>query len=361
MILISLLGIHDSSIYPILVEFKDKIKKHIIIHDDSKYETNMIKKVLASQEKFKEFYNLDFKTYSIKIDEDSYDSIISCYEEIVKISNNDFLNIYFNATDGLVSSTIILSDKLLDKGANFIAYDIFDNGYNIVTKNSMQKKQISQNKDILTHFILKGYELLSMGNKVEAHSRKNIVMNICNNLEEYQKFAALMQHKTFDEIDGFYGIKKALEKLDKLNDRMFIQGTIFEEYIYWLIVDNFDFDHVMFNVKVEFAPALQNEFDILMMKDNHLHVIECKLRKSVPGEDYVYKLDSVIDYLDDDGRGMILVIGDENKRVTNFGNVKTSFTNGTKARARSSEILIHHSKTFDKNQFLKDVKKHFLS
>ena len=58
---------------------------------------------------------------------------------------------------------------------------------------------------------------------------------------------------------------------------------------------------------------------------------------------------------------MILVIGDENKRVTNFGNVKTSFTNGTKARARSSEILIHHSKTFDKNQFLKDVKKHFLS
>ena len=44
MILISLLGIHDSSIYPILVEFKDKIKKHIIIHDDSKYETNMIKK-----------------------------------------------------------------------------------------------------------------------------------------------------------------------------------------------------------------------------------------------------------------------------------------------------------------------------
>lgn len=211
MILISLLGIHDSSIYPILVEFKDKIKKHIIIHDDSKYETNMIKKVLASQEKFKEFYNLDFKTYSIKIDEDSYDSIISCYEEIVKISNNDFLNVYFNATDGLVSSTIILSDKLLDKGANFIAYDIFDNGYNIVTKNSMQKKQISQNKDILTHFILKGYELLSMGNKVEAHSRKNIVMNICNNLEEYQKFAALMQHKTFDEIDGFYGIKKLLK------------------------------------------------------------------------------------------------------------------------------------------------------
>ncbi|PWE20001.1 hypothetical protein DF188_08795 [Aliarcobacter skirrowii] len=360
MTLISLYGIHDSSIYPILVEFKDRIKNHIIIHDDSKYERNMIKKVLASQDKFKEFYNLDFKTVSIQIDEDSYESILYCYEEILKISNNDYSNIYFNGTDGLVSSTIILSDKLLDKGSNFIAYDIFDNGYNIVTKNSMNKKNITKNKDILTHFILKGYELLSMGNKIEAFKRKNIVMNICKDLEKYQEFASMIQHKNFDEIEGYSEIKNQLEKLDKLNDKMFIQGTIFEEYIYWLIVDNFDFDHIMFNVKVQFAPLLQNEFDILMMKDNHLHVIECKLRKFVPGEDYVYKLDSVIDYLDDDGKGMILVVGAENKRTTNFGNIKTSFSNGTKARAKTSEILIHHTKTFDKNQFLKDIKNHFL-
>jgi hypothetical protein len=44
----------------------------------------MIKKVLSSQEKFKDFYSLDFKAYSIKIDEDSYDSILHCYEEILK-------------------------------------------------------------------------------------------------------------------------------------------------------------------------------------------------------------------------------------------------------------------------------------
>ena len=76
MILISLLGIHDSSIYPILVEFKDKIKKHIIIHDDSKYETTMMKKVLNSQEKFKEFYNLDFNRISADIPEYKFSFII---------------------------------------------------------------------------------------------------------------------------------------------------------------------------------------------------------------------------------------------------------------------------------------------
>ncbi|MGJ0344777.1 DUF1887 family CARF protein [Aliarcobacter cryaerophilus] len=361
MILISLLGIHDSSIYPILFEFKEKISKHIIIHDDSKYETNMIKKVLTSQEKFKDFYSLDFKTYSIKIDEDSYDSINSCYEEILKISNKNFEDIYFNATDGLVSSTLIFSSRLLEKGSKFIAYDIFDNGYNIVTKNSMQNKIISKNKDIYTHFMLKGYELLSIGSKIEAYKRKDIVMKICEDLTIYQEFAFFVQNRRYDEIDGFYEIKNLLEKIDKLNDRMFIQGTIFEEYIYWLVVDNFDFDHVMFNVKVEFKPQFQNEFDVLMIKDNHLHVIECKLRKFLEGEEYVYKLDSVIDYLDDDGKGMILVVGAENKRTTNFGNVKKSFTNGAKARAKASEILIHHSKEFDKNQFLKDIKSHFLS
>ena len=50
-----------------------------------------------------------------------------------------------------------------------------------------------------------------------------------------------------------------------------------------------------------------------------------------------------------------------NSGVTQCGNVKTSFTNGTKARAKRSEILIHHSKTFDKTKFLQDVRNHFLS
>ncbi|OCL85431.1 Card1-like endonuclease domain-containing protein [Arcobacter porcinus] len=361
MVLVSLLGIHDSSIYPILMEYKDKISKHIIIHDDSRYETNMLLKVLEAQNKFKEFYSIDYQINTIKIDEDCYDSIIKCYEKIVSLANNDFENIYFNATDGLVSSTIILSDKLLNKGAKFFAYDIFDNGYNIVTKNSLEKKHIKNNKDILTHFILKGYEMLSMGSKIEAYGRKDIVMEICEDLDKYQDFAFSVQNRNYYDIDGFTEIKSLLKQIDKIEDTMYIQGTLFEEYIYWLIVDNFDFDHVMFNVKVEFRPMLQNEFDILMMKDNHLHVIECKLRKSIPGEDYVYKLDSLIDYLDDDGKGMILLVGAENERVTNQGKTKKSFTQGTKIRAKNAQIKLHHAKSFDKNSFLEDIRKHFLN
>lgn len=360
MILISLLGKFDSSIFPIFFEHRNIINKHIIIHDDSKYETAKTNRLLEAQKNFKQFYSLDYEIISIKIDEDSYLDILSCYEKIIKLSDNKFENIYFNGTGGLVSSTIILSNKLLDKGAFFIAYDIFDNGYNIVSKNSMEKRNIKENKDIYTHFLLKGYDLLSSGNKIEAFKRKDIVLKLCEDLETFQNFASQIQNQKYDKIAGYTNIKDLLFKIDKLDDTMFIQGTIFEEYIYWLIEDNFDFDQVMFNVKVEFAPAFMNEFDILMIKDNHLHVIECKLRKAVLGEHYVYKLDSVIDYLDDDGKGMIVVIGGENHQVTTAGNSKVSFTNGTISRANNSNIKIHHSKTFDKQSFLNDIKKHFL-
>lgn len=260
MILISLLGKYDSSIFPILFEFKTQIKTHIIIHDDSRYETKKVKKIIDSQEKFKDFFSLDYKSYSIKIDEDSYVDIINCYEQICKLTNNDFSNIYFNGTGGLASSTIILSNKLLDKGSYFIAYDIFDNGYNIVSKDSMEKRKIKENKDIYTHFLLKGYELLSSGSKIEAYRRKDIVLKLCEDLETLQNFATQIQNKNSNQINGYTKIKDLLFKIDKLDDKMFIQGTIFEEFIYWLIEDNFDFDQVMFNAKVEFAPAFRNIF-----------------------------------------------------------------------------------------------------
>ena len=361
MILISILGIHDSSIFPILFQFKDNINTHIIIHDDSKYEKSMIKKVLDSEQRFKKFYSLNYQTLSIQIDEDSYDSIISCYKKIEIYSNNDFKNIYFNATDGLVSSSIILSDKLLDKGASIIAYDIFDNGFNLVTKTSMEKRKITQNIDIKTHLMLKGYKIAFSGAKLEAIKRKKQVFEICENIDILHAFANQIQNQKVEDVDGFDKLKKLISQIGKNDDKSFIQGGIFEEYIYWLIEDNFEFDQVMFNVKVEFEENLFNEFDVLMIKDNHLHVIECKLKKFLEGENYVYKLDSVIDYLDDDGKGMILVIGGENEKITNNGNLLKVFSKGAKARARSADIMIHHAKTFDKQIFLENIRKHFLN
>lgn len=361
MILISSLGKFDSSIFPLLYEYKGKLSQHIIIHDDSKYESSKTLKFIAAQNQFKNFYDLNFETKSIKIDEDSHESLLEAFEKIKVISNDKFENVYFNGTGGLASTAVILSQEILKRNGKFLAYDIFDNGFNIVTQNSLEKKQINKNQDIFTHLILKGYKLTSKGNKIEAFRRKNEVLQICKDIEELKEFTTALHGKKIDDIIGFERIQNLLKSIDKFDDISFIQGTIFEEYIYWLIEDNFDFDQVMFNVKIEFNENLFNEFDVLMIKNNHLHTIECKLRNSISGENVIYKIDSIIDYLDDDGKAMILAIGGENERFTKNGTVKKQFTNGSLKRAENSNIKVHQSKYFDKQKFLDDVSKHFLN
>lgn len=360
MILISILGKFDSSVFPILYEFKNDIKKHIIIHDDSKFETRKSNKFLKTQKLFKKNYDLNYETLSLKIDEDSYVSLNDCYEKIKYLVQKNFKRVYFNGTGGLASTTVVLSPRLLENGATFVAYDIFDNGYNLVTKNSMRQKNIINSIDIYTHLLLKGYTLLSSGKKIAANSRKMVIYKLCENLEYLRNFATKLHNQKAEDIQGYDDIKEYLRQINKINDVSFVQGTIFEEYIFWLIVDNFDFDDVRFNVKINFADGVSNEFDILMIKDNHLHAIECKLRSSINGEAYVYKMDSIIDYIDDDGKAMIIAIGGENVKTTKYGNKKVQFSNGALKRAEESKIKIHQYRYFDKGKFLVDIEKHFL-
>lgn len=218
---------------------------------------------------------------------------------------------------------------------------------------------IKKNQDIYSHLLLKGYKIITSGKKIDAFKRKESILEICENLEKLKQFATMLHKYSSKNIVGFDKIKEHLKKIEKIDDISFIQGAIFEEYIYWLIEDNFDFDQVMFNVKIEFGENLYNEFDILMINDNHLHTIECKLRTSISGENVLYKIDSIIDYLDDDGKAMVLAIGGDNQRITNKKNIKKQFTDGTLKRAKYSNIKVHQSKIFNKEKFLIDVKEHF--
>ena len=135
---------------------------------------------------------------------------------------------------------------------------------------------------------------------------------------------------------------------------------MFEEYIYHLIVDNFDFDDVMTGALVEIDEGIRNEFDILMIKNNHLHTIECKLVNGLDGEHFVYKTDLVSEYLDNDGKAMILSIGGKNERYTKSGNKRIQFTYGDRARANYGGIAIHQSEIFDEEAFLDDMSEWFL-
>jgi len=363
MVLVSILGDFHSSILPIFFEFKDKLTHHIILHDDSKYDKYQAKKLIKAQNNFIEFYkddrSIDYELINITIDEDNYDDILKAYKSIIKKTDNP-KDIYLNATDGLSSVVIVLSNKILEYGGNVIVYDKHANSYNIHTKGSMKKKIIKNNMDIKNHLKLKGYELKNWTNKFELKNRKEQVLKLAQDLQRYKKFAKGYPLNVSYKYQDLLDIFNSIENISDSERVFFANGVLFEEYIYHLIKDNFNFDEVMTGVLVEFEKDLVNEFDILMIKNNHLHTIECKFVNRLDGEHYVYKTDSIIDYLDDDGKAMILSIGSKDEKfITRKQKKDKQFTQGDLIRAANNNIKIHHRETFNKKKFLNEVREWF--
>jgi len=362
MILVSILGDFHSSILPISYEFKEKISKHIIVYDDAGHDLKKSWRILRGQKAFMESLSLKssekYQLVTMQIDEDSYESINECSERIVSMVSSPE-EIYLNTTDGLSSIAIVLSSKFLLAGAKVISYDRYANTYNLHTSNGMEKHTMKHNMDIASHLLLKGYTLLDVTDNDTLQQRKDVIMELTKDLTRFKEFANLMQNRSLDKIAGYTDYKALLQSIN-IKDQKFIQGVVFEEYIYHLITDNFDFDDVWTGVKVQFDERVENEFDVLMIKDNHLHTIECKLVNKLDGEHFVYKTELIMDYLDDDGKAMILSVGADNVKIISKKKKQTQFTLGDRARANYGDINIHQCRVFDEKAFLDDIREWFL-
>ena len=358
MLLVSILGDFHSSIVPVSYAFRKKITKHIIVYDDSHGDKQEAARIIRGQKAFlEENGEVNYELIPMVIDEDSYTSLLGCVEKIKQYANS-YDEIYLNATDGLSSVVLVLSTQLMPLGAKVIAYDRYANTYNLHTSETMEKFRIKESMDVRTHLIMKGYSILEASDKRALEWRKAHIMALTKDLVRYKSFADRMGKEGYDNVQGYDDYKSHIEAMDDSRQH-FIQGTVFEEYIYHLIKDNFEFDDVCTGVKVRFEEGVENEFDILMIKDNHLHTIECKLVSGLNGEHYVYKTELIKEYLDDDGRAMILSVGADNVRRTKSGNKRIQFTRGDRARARYGEIDIHQVKVFDEAVFLRDVEDWF--
>jgi hypothetical protein len=347
MILVSILGDFHSSILPVFYDFKEQITKHILIYDDSKYDIRQLSKILKGQEFFLSNYethdgrNLNFEIIPIKVKEDSFESIQQCYNEIIQHSKEP-KNIFLNSTDGLTSITLVLTNYFLGLGSNIIVYDRYANTYNLHSKNSMTKHKVEKIIDIKNHLRLKGCDLVGFTNRFTLEKRKPYIKEITQNLPQFKNFA-----NTYTRTDSSKSFYKGLIQQMGENKEQFVKGGIFEEYIYWLIKDNFEVDDIMTGVSVQFDKDVNNEIDILIMKDNHLHTIECKFTDNFKTSEYLYKTDSIIDYIDDDGKGMILTVGNKNIGHQDL------------ARAKNDNINFYAVKKFDEQHFLDECRKWF--
>jgi hypothetical protein len=360
MILVSILGDFHSSIFPIYYEFKDKISTHIVVHDDAFSEYKKNKKIIASLKKFNKKSNLEILTKEFIIDEDNLESIYKLIK-FIKLTTFDLKNIYINTTDGLSNIGIILSAKLLKKGVKFLSYDMRENTYNVITQDNIINKKLKKQMSIKEHFLLKGLDVVTSTDKEYAHKNAKHIIELFE--KYYDEFLILKKDITkrdFSRLNRYKNAAKTISKIGLNHKKDFkkITGGLFELYVYLLIKDlGFDDIELGLILKQKFSKktTITNEFDILLMKENHLHMIECKFSKKLIMKNIIYKYSSLINLIDDDGK--VILLTDKNNYSPNlFDNIPSLEHH---RRALLNNILVRGSVIKNKQKFIEDVKLNF--
>ena len=360
MILVSILGEFHSSVFPVFYEFHRRITTHIIVHDGGFRRRRNDRMIVESLEKFSRKYDLAIKTYEYTIDEDSLVSIDKLATKILGMCEKKE-EIFINATDGLSNIGILLADKTLRRGVHFIAYDMHENSYNLITKNSMRHVQMHSSLGVVDHLLLKGFEVEHVEDKAFAlRHKKSIVALFEEHLEEFNKMKIdLFNHKMRPQkYPNAYKVIKRL-RLDIIQHYKEITGGLFEFYVYFLLNDlGFDDIEVGVRLKQPFGENgfVGNEFDILAMHQNHLHIIECKFTKNVKLSELVYKYAALVNQLDDEGK--VLLLTDKKNYKPNLVKDKSGDLEHHK-RAGLSRIMIRGSLFKHKEEFAREVQAFF--
>ncbi len=360
MILVSILGDFHSSIFPLFCEFEKQISKHIVVYDDVYAKRREYKALVSSLGNYADKHLLDIQTQEHIIQEDSLLSINALIKMIEKLAREE--QVYVNTTDGLANITLLLGQKLLESGVKMLAYDMHANSYNVITQGSMEKKKITKSMSIEDHFLLKGYEIKTKEDKTFAHENAAAIREL---FEKYLKeFELLRKDATKNNIrEERYPRAHQLVSmmgLDFQTQQKVITGGLFEWYVYLLVKDlGFSDIEVGVTIADPFTPEISiiNEFDILLMRENHLHVIECKYRSSPEIGSLVYKYAHLMNIIDDDGRVIIVT-----KNAEYAADIYSKQVQGAEhhRRAHKNKIMIRSSIVQNRAKFIEDVKMHLL-
>ena len=363
MTLVSIVGDFYSSVIPIFYEFKDRIDKHIIIYDDFKNDVTQAKNIINGTTKYIKENNLPIRSYSIKMDEDSLKALHEV-AEILKGYESDTEKLYINITDGLANIGVLLSSIFLPLGSNIVTYDRFDNEYNLLTKDNMLTCKVEKCMSIKEHFALKNIEVAEINDKKIALKHKDLILKIFENHNtEFKRFANEIM-KPEPKWHEHTNILTLLEPFDLHQDnikenQMFITGGLFEYYIF-LKIHKLGFDDIEVGVKVRqyyneegFIP---NEFDIFIMKDNHLHMIECKYTDKIKLDALVYKYMALKNLIDEDSKIIMITAHPEYKPNLYEDNTLAHLAH---KRARENRMLLLGNPIKKKDEFVFEVERFF--
>ena len=360
MTLVTIINKELETLAPIIFEFKDKTKKHVIIYDDKdKSSALKLKKWIIT-------FNDNIEL--IEIDEDSKSDMLEVQNHINTLGNKE---IYLNATNADSALLVIFSGSVLHNNGKIIAYDKFENSYNIVDKIGFTNHSINNNMKLKDFIEALGYEISKEIDKKEILNRQKALLILFNDFNVLFRLRKYIQQDRLNLIASKYPKEVAIlieleliSKNYKMKKHISYFGTLFEEFIY-LQVLKYNFDDIKVGTVILFESIkndsinniINNEFDILAIKDNHIYTIECKLGDNISASDIIYKSDSLLGYFGDDSKNMIVNIHPNNSdKIRKPASV---FGKNLKLRAINNSIEIYNAYTFGSSKFDKKMASFF--
>lgn len=369
MILVSLIGHDLSTITPILFELKYKIKKHILVCDDYPSKIKKANFIQNGIKYLKKEYKIKFQTQQITVDLKNSANLKSILQQI-KQNKQNCEDVYINMGDGPIHVGIMLAFDIIPEGGKIISYNKLKNSYNLIDKKGFLVQKIKYSMGIKDYCNLRSINLTRYKKIEDIKKRARDIYWLFENFQRFNKArVALLKNARGFPYGEHKDILDVLKKLKIINKKrkllraQYLSGGIFEEYIF-LLVNSLDFDEVYANVEVEYGDnpgeGIENEFDILMIKDNILHIIECKLSRRVDGARMVYKYDALRQIPGFGSKVMIVNISDRSKRLYLGYNTSKSFTKSIIKRAKLLDIFIYHEDSIKEEKFKRSVEDFFL-
>jgi hypothetical protein len=227
----------------------------------------------------------------------------------------------------------------------------------------MRNVKIAQSIPIIEHLKFKGIKVTHVADKSFAHRfEKEIKLLFTRHKKEFKGFKRYVyEHSKLGHPKKFQNVAPVIRKMGLSNLKKyqsFITGSLYEFYVYLLLKD-LDIDDIEVGVSVEEyyneTDYLPNEFDILIMKNNHLHMIECKFTKNVRPEHLVYKYIALSSVLDEDAN-MAILLNQKYKKHIDYEHILRDLPY---KRALQKDIMLRGSVLGSENLFVQEIKKHF--
>lgn len=312
MTLIAIIGEFDTTLLNIVNEFADKIQKIVLVFDDTMANAKNIAKYQKALEHYKKKHNLKFIVDQAKVIDEDNTTKLDLVLTLAKENQPAMIDI----SNALGSTAAYLGAKISQCNFSLVAFNPYDNECNIITKEGFSNYPMQKPLALVDYIESYGYKIIQ---KAPTPRDKEAIFHLYKHFGDFQRARkSLLLNKmiainTFPNIISSLRLLEIIDHQGNLIDKYYLQGGIFEDYIYHIVKD-LGFDDILIGAEVRFVGNIQqktlinNEFDILAFKNNRLYLFELKFTNSFNINEMLYKYMALKEHLKNDSKGVIITL-----------------------------------------------------